>query len=84
MHLKTGSQQSDHPAQPRLPRVESMTAPKRVLAEVAVGMALRDAPKALPPRFENGSLPLSGIAVRALIADVGVFMIDAAMIVGFS
>lgn len=58
-----------------------MATSKRVLAEVAVGMALRDAAKALPPGFEDGPLSFGGVAVSPLIADIGVFVIDAAMVV---
>lgn len=40
-------QKGDHSAQPLLPGVRSVAPPKRVLAEVAVGMAFRYAPKAV-------------------------------------
>ncbi len=60
-----------------------MAASEHLLAEVAVGMALRGASKASPPRFEDRPLSLCGVAMGGLLADVGVFVVHAAMVVDF-
>ena len=59
-----------------------MAPPKRVLAEVAVGIALRYAPKAVPPGLEDRPLSLGSVAVSAVVADVGFFVVDAPVVIG--
>ena len=59
-----------------------MAPPKRVLAELAIGMAFRYAPKAVPPRPRDQPFSLGSVAVSAVVGDVGFFMVDAPVVIG--
>ena len=48
-----------------------VTAPEHAVAEVAIGVALRDATEALPPGFVYRPFGLGSVAACALLADAG-------------
>ncbi len=61
-----------------------MTPPERILAEIAVGMALCHSSESSPPRPWDRPLPFSGVTVGAFVVDVSFLVIDAPMVVNLS
>lgn len=82
-------QKNDHRKKPHhrlralLPALVAVGAPKAVLGEVQMQIALGDPSKASPPGFEHRPLAFGRVTVRSLFADVLFAVLDAPVFVDF-
>ena len=62
----------------------SIGAPKTVMGKIQVQVALRDAPKPPPPRFEDRPFAFGRVAVSAFLTDVFFAVLYASMLIDFA